>query len=126
MKLSNLFVFNSVVALVYGIGSVVMPVYMLSLHGMTQGPTEALVGQFMGVSMIAIGLMTWLSRNITDSGSKKAIITGLLISDIIGFIVVLLGMLSNLMNALGWVAAGIYLVLTLGYAYFRFFKAEFT
>ena len=126
MKLSNLFVFNSVVALVYGIGSVVMPVYMLSLHGMTQGPTEALVGQFMGVSMIAIGLITWLSRNITDSGSKKAIITGLLISDIIGFIVVLLGMLSNLMNALGWVAAGIYLVLTLGYAYFRFFKAEFT
>jgi len=126
MKLSNLFVFNSIVALVYGIGSVVMPVTLLSLHGMTQGPTEALVGQFMGVSMIAIGLITWLARNITDSEAKKAIITGLLISDVIGFIVVLLGMLSNLMNALGWVAAGIYLVLTLGYAYFGFLKPEVT
>lgn len=126
MKLSNLFVFNAVVALVYGIGAVVVPVTMLSLHGMTQGPTEALVGQFMGVSLTAIGLITWLVRNVTDREAQKAIITALLISDVIGFIVVLLGVLSNLMNSLGWIAVGIYLLLALGYGYFRFLKPEVT
>ena len=126
MKLSYLFVFNTIAALAYGIGSVVIPVTMLSLHGMTQGPTEALVGQFMGVSLIAVGLITWLARNVTDSEAQKAIMTGLLISDVIGFIVVLLGVLSNLMNALGWVAVGMYLLLALGYGYFRFLKPEVT
>jgi Ca2+/Na+ antiporter len=124
MKLSNLFIFNAIAALVYGISSVIVPTTVLSLHGMTQGQTEALVGQFFGVSLIAIGLVTWFARNVTDKEAQRAIMTGLLISDVIGFIVVLLGMLSNLMNALGWVAAGLYLLLALGYGYFRFLKPQ--
>ncbi len=122
MKLSNLLVINAIVALVYGISFVLAPTKVLSLYGMTQGTSEALAGQYFGVALIAIGLLTWLARSVTDSDAQRAIILALLISDVIGVIVSVLGTVSGVMNAVGWSAVGIYLLLGLGYAYFQFMK----
>ncbi len=122
MKLSNLLVVNAIVALVYGISFVLVPATVLSLYGMTQGPSAALAGQFFGVALIAIGLLTWFARSVTDSDAQRAIILALLISDVIGVIVSVLGTVSGVMNAVGWSAVGIYLLLALGYAYFQFMK----
>jgi hypothetical protein len=122
MKLRNLLVVNAIIALAYGISFVLVPVTVLSIYGMTQGTSEALVGQYFGLSLIAIGLITWLARGVTDSESQRAIILALLISDVIGVIVSVLGTVSGVMSAVGWSAAGIYLFLALGYAYFQFMK----
>jgi len=122
MKLSYVIIFNTIVALAYGIGAVAIPSTMLEWHGMSQGPTEVLLGRFFGVSLIGIGLVTWLARNVADAQAIDAITLGLLISDVIGLVVSLLGVLGGVMNALGWGAVAIYLLLTLGYGYFRFFK----
>ena len=122
MKLNNLLIINAIVALIYGIGFVLVPTTVLSLYGMTQGTSEALAGQFFGVALIAIGLLTWFARNVTDSDSQRAIILSLLISDVIGVIVAVLGTVNGVMNAFGWSAVLIYLILALGYAYFQFFK----
>ena len=122
MKLGNLLVVNAIVGLVYGISFVLVPATVLSLYGMTQGTSEALAGQFFGVALIAIGLLTWFARNVADSEAQRAIILALLISDVVGTIVAVLGTLSGVMNAVGWSAVGIYLLLALGYAYFQFMK----
>ncbi len=122
MKLSNLLVFNTIIALVYGISFVLAPATVLSLYGMTQGTSEALAGQFFGVALIAIGLLTWFARNVTDSEAQRAIILALLISDVIGVIVAVLGTVSGVMSAVGWSAVGIYLLLALGFGYFQFMK----
>ncbi len=122
MKLSNLLVINAIVALVYGISFVLVPTTVLSLYGMTQGTSEALAGQYFGLSLIAIGLLTWFARNVADSEAQRAIILALLISDVIGVIVSVIGTVSGVMSAVGWSAVGIYLLLALGYAYFQFMK----
>ncbi len=122
MKLSNLLTFNAIVALVYGISFVLVPTTVLSLYGMTQGTSEALAGQFFGVALISIGLLTWFARNVADSEAQRAIILALLISDVIGVIVAVLGTVNGVMSAVGWSAVGIYLLLALGYAYFQFMK----
>ncbi len=122
MKLSNLLVVNAIVALAYGISFVLVPATVLSLYGMTQGTSEALAGQFFGVALIAIGLLTWFARNIADSDTQRAIVLALLISDVIGVIVAVLGTVSGVMSAVGWSAVGIYVLLALGYAYFQFVK----
>ena len=120
MKLSNLLVINAIVALVYGISFVLVPATVLSLYGMTQGTSEALAGQYFGVALIAIGLLTWFARNVADSEAQRAIILALLISDVVGVIVSVLGTVSGVMSAVGWSAVGIYLLLALGFAYFQF------
>jgi len=122
MKLSNLLGINAIVALVYGISFVLVPATVLSLYGMTQGTSEALAGQFFGVTLIGIGLLTWFVRNVTDSETQRAFTLALLISHIVGIIVAVLGTLSGAMSAFGWSAVGIYLLLALGYAYFHFMK----
>ena len=122
MKLSNLLVVNTIVCLVYGIILVLTPATMLSLHGVTQGPVEQLMGQYFGVALIGIGLLTWFARNIADPDTQRAISLALLISDVIGVIVSVLGTVSGPMNVVGWSAVGIYVLLALGFAYFQFVK----
>lgn len=122
MKLSNLLVINAIVALVYGISFVLAPATVLSLYGVTQGPGEKLAGQFFGVALIGIGLLTWFARNIADPDTQRAISLALLVSDIIGVIVAVLGTVSGVMSAVGWSAVIIYLLLALGFAYFQFVK----
>lgn len=122
MKLKHLLVINTVIGFVYGIPLLLLPATMLSLHGLAQDPATMLVGQFFGVGLVAIGLLTWLARNVTDSKAQGAIILALLISDVIGVVIAVLGTVSGPMNALGWLGAAAYALLALGYGYFLLMK----
>ena len=122
MRLSSFLIFNAVIALVFGIGFVLVPGTMGTLYGMTPGPEVNLAGQFFGVELIAVGLLCWLARNVSDSAAQRAMILAFLIADVIGLIVSLMGTLSGVFNAVGWSAVVIYLVLSLGFAYFQFMK----
>ena len=122
MKLKNLLVINAIVALVYGIILVLTPELILSLHGLTPGSGEKLMAQFFGETMIAIGLLTWLARDVVDIKARRAIIIAFLISNIIGVIISAIGTVYGVMNVVGWSAVTIYLLLALGYAYFQFSK----
>ena len=122
MRLSILLILNAVIALVFGIGFVLVPGTMGTLYGMTPGPEVNLAGQFFGVELIAVGLLCWLARNVSDSAAQRAMILAFLIADVIGLIVSIMGTLSGVFNAVGWSAVVIYLVLSLGFAYFQFMK----
>lgn len=122
MKLSSLFILNAVVALSFGIGFVLIPGPMWTLYGQTPGPALNLAGQFFGVELIAVGLLCWLARNVSDTAAQQAITLSLLVADVIGLIVSLIGVFGGVFNAMGWSAVVIYLGLSLGYAYFRFIK----
>ncbi len=122
MKLNTLLVINAVVALVYALGSLLVPATLLTLYGITSGPGEQLMAQFFGVALVAVGLLTWFARNVADASAQRAIILALLISDAVGIVVSLLGTLSGVMSVVGWSAVAIYLLLGLGYAYFQFMK----
>ena len=122
MKLRSLFAINTIVCLVYGIILVLTPATMLSLHGIAQDPGERLMAQYFGSALIAIGLLTWFARNVADSEAQGAIILALLISNVIGIVISVLGTVSGPMNAVGWSAVAIYVLLALGFGYFQFMK----
>ena len=89
---------------------------------MTPTPAANLLAQLFGVELIAVGLLCWFARNVSDSVTQRAIILAFLIANVIGLIVSLMGTLSGVVNAVGWSAVLIYLVLAAGYAYFQFMK----
>ena len=122
MKFSNVLVVNSVIALVYGIGLVLVPSTVLSIYGVTPGPAVNLASQLIGVEMIHVGLICWLARNVSDGPAQKAIILASLIGQLIAVIVSMMGTLSGVFSAVGWSAVAIYLVLAAGYAYLQFMK----
>lgn len=67
---------------------------------------------------ILAGLLLWLCRNTGEASTKRAFAIAVTIGDAIGTVVCLLATLSGMMNAMGWSAVAIYLILTLGFGYF--------
>ena len=124
MKLKNLLVIQTVVALGYGLSFVLLPRIVMSVYGIAQGPGAVLLGRYFGLELIAVGLLAGLARNVTDVEARGAILIAYLFSDIVGVIVSVQGVLSGAMSAVGWTASAIYLFFALAYAYFLFIKTD--
>jgi len=122
MKLTHVFIFNTIAALGYGIGLLVIPATIVGLHGISDDPSTILMSRYFGTALLGIGLITWIVRNADDSKARDAITISLPISYIAGFILSLVSTLFGQMNAVGWLPVCIYLLLVLGYGYFRFSK----
>jgi len=122
MKFNNLLILNTVLALVFGVGLVLMPATVAAMYGIAPEPAVNLMGQFFGTELLAVGLLAWFARNISDSKTQGAITLAFVIANVVGLVVSVMGTLSGVMNAVGWSAVVIYLVLSLGYAYFQFAK----
>ena len=125
MNLKTLFVFNSIVAVVFGVVFVLIPSDIYSLYDPGTNEVSAILkymGQLFGVALLGIGLLTWHARNSDDSDARKAIILGLFISHCVGVVVAILGQINNVVNILGWSTVVIYLILAVGFGYFQFSK----
>jgi hypothetical protein len=122
MKLHDLLTFHALGALLMGVGFGLAPAALLSLYGVTIGPGGIAIARLFGASHIGIGLLAWLARTAAASQAMRAIVIGYGTGTAVGFVVALLAQLSAVMNAFGWSAVGIYLLLALGYGYFLLVK----
>ena len=123
MKLKTLMTINSIVAIVFGVTFVIVPTQAYSLYDITADEQLIYMGRLFGSALIGFAILTWMARNATDSDSRRAIVLALFSADCIGFVVALIGQISNVVNVLGWSTVSIYLLLALGFGYFQFFKA---
>ena len=103
-----------------GVGFVVASGPLLAIYGITLDKAGTLVAQLFGAALISLATVNWLARNVTDAGARQAVVLGNLAGDIVGFVVILLGQLAGISNALGWSNVAIYLLLALGFAYVQF------
>jgi hypothetical protein len=122
MKLSALMTVNAVIAGLFGIAFVVVPVRLLAIYGITADAQLALIGQLFGAALLGYALLTWTARNAAASDARGAIVLALFVSEGIGFVVGLIAQLRNVVNQVGWSTVVIYLLLALGFGYFQFKK----
>ncbi len=123
MKPKSLFVLNTIIALLFGLGFLLVPAAVLSLYGVSPlDPVTEVTARFFGSALIAIGLICWFGRNLQDPAALRAIMLGLVISHTTGLMVAILGTVSGVLNAFGWSAVILYLILVLGYTYLLFIK----
>ncbi len=122
MKLNVLFIITAIIACVFGVLFLIIPAQVYSWYAIESGGALNYMGQLFGALLIAIGLISWRSRNAADSDTRKAIVLAIFIGDGIGFIIALIGQLNGVVGSLGWLTVVIYLLLTLGFGYFQFSK----
>ena len=120
MKLSYVFIFNTIAALGYGVGLLIIPGTVLTWHGISADSSTILMARYFAVALFGIGLVTWLARDSDESNARDALTIGLPISYIIGFGLSLQATLTGQMSALGWLPVVVYLLLIVGFGYFRF------
>ena len=78
--------------------------------------------QLFGASLIRIAVLNRLARNVTDRDARRAKVFANLTQDVVGFVVILIGQLAGIPNALGWSNVAIYLLLALGFGYVQFMQ----
>jgi hypothetical protein len=93
---------------------------MLDLFGLSTGPVDKLLIQFFGAELLGAGLITLFAMNTRELRSHRSLTLSFFIADGIGFIVALGGMLTGVMNGLGWLLVIIYLLLAAAFGYFQF------
>lgn len=123
MKLSLLMIIKAVVCIVFGIAMLVVPAPLMAIYGMTLNPAGSLVTQFLGASFFLLATMLWLARNASRSEvALRAIVLAAFVGDTLGFVVALLGQLTGVANAVGWMIVALYFLLALGFGYFQLVK----
>ena len=124
MNLRNFLTVAAIVAFVFGIGFVLIPVSLSALYGVTLDAVGAVFAQLFAVALIGFGVLNWFARAAHDQGGPavRAILLGNLVGDGLGFFVSLFNQISGRagVNALGWSTVLIYLLLALGFAYFLY------
>lgn len=109
---------STVVAGVFGLALVVVPEAVLTTYGV---PTDAgllYVGQQLGACFLGVAVLTWFTKDSPASEARTAVFRGLFVLNGVAFAVSLLAQLKGVMNAVGWSAVAIYLLLGLGWTYF--------
>jgi hypothetical protein len=119
MRVRTFLIVVAVVGFLYAIGLLLAPVLMETSYGTESTPSVVLSDRYFGATLLTVALIAWLGRDLTGA-SVRPIITGGLIGFAVGFVVSLMGTLAGTMNASGWSAVVLYLLLTLGFAYYQF------
>jgi uncharacterized membrane protein YfcA len=122
VKLSNLLAVAAVIGAVFGVGFVVASGPVLAIYGITLDKAGTLVAQLFGALLIGLATLNWFARNVTEPEARRAVVLGNLVGDVVGFVVILMGQLSGIANAVGWSNVAIYLLLALGFAYVQFMQ----
>ncbi len=122
MKLNILMALKALICLVVGIGLVLAPDTVLPWFGITLNPGAISLARLFGASFLLLAVLLWTIKNVENAEVQRDIVLAVFIGDAVGLVVAFLSQLAGAVNELGWVIVAIYLLLTLGFGYFLFFR----
>jgi hypothetical protein len=109
---------TAVLAVIYGIGFLVIPGRLLILYGTPDpDPHIVLTAQYFGVALLSLGLIVWFVRNCADNATIRGVLIASVIGDVVGLLLTLWGIMQGTLNASGWSTVVIYGLLAIGALY---------
>ncbi len=124
MKLSTYAAISAVVAFLYGLALLLIPIKFTGHYGITLDSAGAIMARFDGASLCGWGIVFWLNRNI--SAAEKSWY-GLLLSslcfNIANAVIAAMSVTEGLGNSLGWSTVAVNLLFAFGSGYFAFRKS---
>ena len=118
MRLSSLLLTAGLLALVFGLGFLLVPQAVLPVYGIQPEPTTMLMSRYFGAALVHIGAAVYLILEVHEAPAQRALVVAGVVGSLAGLGVSVMGQLSGLVNAMGWSSVAIYGALLLGYASF--------
>jgi len=122
MKLNTFLAIAAIVAFLFGLAFILVPVQTMSMYGVTLDISGQFVGRYLGSAFLGVAVLTWFARNTQGNGALRAILLGNFVLTVTGFVVALFDVFTGVGNALVWSTVVIYLLLGVGFGYFYFKK----
>lgn len=111
-------VIMALLCLIWGAGFILVPAFFWSLYGLALDAGGVYMSRQLGVVFFMLGLILWLARKEQGPVALRAMTTGLLIGNLLGFVVALIGQLSVEISLLGWVGITSYFLLASGFGFY--------
>jgi hypothetical protein len=124
MKRNTLIIIMALLSLVWGAGFILAPKPMWAMYGISLDAGGAYISRELGTIFFMLGLILWFARKYPDSQVMNAIVLGLFVGNVLGFVVTLIGQFSTSISLLGWVGAGLYAILAAGFGYYAIKPAK--
>jgi hypothetical protein len=115
MRLPTLLLVAGILALVFGLGFLLVPAALLPLYAVDPAPSTMLMSRFFGVALVQLGLALYLLREVRDLTTQRGLVLAGVVGSAAGAAVALMGVLGGVTNAMGWSTVAIYAALLLGY-----------
>jgi hypothetical protein len=123
MTIKTFFTIIAVLALVHGVGFVLIPEQVAASYGMATSASTVLMARLFGAALLGLGLIFWSARD-GSLESVRGVFIAIIIGNTVGLIVVVMGTTSGTLNSMGWVAALIYLFGAAGSGYFMMTRSS--
>lgn len=124
MNYRILFLINALVAVLLGVGFLIVPSRVLGQFGVDEYAATRLVSQFFGTAMVAIGLLLWFAKDVNEASLQKGMGVAALVGAIAGLAISVVGISTGILRSNGWMAIIVYVLFGLGYVYLLFLKPK--
>jgi hypothetical protein len=108
----------------FGLGFVLAPGLVLSIYGVETDLSFRYIGQLFGAALVSLAVLAWLLKEASPKARQGGVLA-LLVGEVLGLILSVIGQLSGALNVLGWSVVVVYLFLSAGLAFFYFKPAAY-
>lgn len=124
MNLRMLFTINVPISFFFGLTCLLIPERLISLYDAEISAAGIYMTQLAGAAYLGFGVLAYQARSSKSTEFALALALAFFVQDSIGAAVSLYSQINGTFNILGWTTVVLYLLLALGYGYFRFVKPE--
>ena len=125
MNYRIMFSINSFIAVLLGLGFLVVPGSILDLFGVDEYAATRLISQLFGTALLGLGLLLWFAKDVTEANLQKGMAIALLVGAETGLVITALGTFSGILRENWWIAMVLYAILGVAYGYLVFQRPEY-
>lgn len=123
MKRNVFMLIVAIVALIFGLAFLIIPVQALSLYGVKPDILASFMTRYFGSALVGVGILLLAVRmSETREAAIKGGTLGLLALTVTGLIVAIWDLIAGSSNNFIWVNIAVYGLLSIGFAYYYFKK----
>lgn len=115
MQLRMLLSVNAVLAILHGLGFILLPEVLLDLYQVSLAPGASLMGQLFGAELLVVAVICWKARDFSSPDVLAAVVLANLVADVVGTVISVRATVNGIMGSTGWLAVAIYGLLAIAY-----------
>ncbi|MDX1614154.1 MAG: hypothetical protein R3300_07570 [Candidatus Promineifilaceae bacterium] len=120
MKLRTVFAAAAVIAILFGLGLLLIPQQLSDVYGVELSVGGIYFARLVAAAFLGIGVLSWQVRGAGPSTERQAILLGFFITQTLAVIIGLISQLQAESNALGWSTVIINAFFASAFGYYRF------
>jgi len=125
MSYKLLFVLSAIVAVIFGLGFLIVPDRALPLFGTTEQYASTLfAARFFGFAMFGLGLLLWFAKDVMDANVQRNLGIANLVISVVGLVMALYATMAGnaVIRTNVWVPVVLFLLAGLAYGFMIFLK----